>query len=74
MRFDYNMIGGNSNLGYIYSPYVPLLQTPQLFDPNDFTPRRSVMSRYATQMINPEYYGTISFNLEDHIEIPKNED
>jgi hypothetical protein len=46
--------------GYVYAPYVPLLITPTIFEPNDFTPRKAVMTRYATQMVRPEYYGVIS--------------
>ena len=45
--------------GFIYAPYVPLLVTPTIFAPEDFTPRKSVMTRYAKQMVRPEYYGTI---------------
>lgn len=51
--------------GYVYAPYVPLLITPTVFEPENFTPRKAVMTRYATQMIKPEYYGTITvFDLD----------
>jgi hypothetical protein len=30
-----------------YAPYVPLYMTPKIVDPNDFTPRRGLMSRFA---------------------------
>lgn len=46
--------------GYVYAPYVPLLITPTIFEPNDFTPRKAVMTRYASQMVRPEYYGVIT--------------
>ena len=29
------------------------------FAPEDFTPRRGVMTRYAKQMVRPEMYGTV---------------
>lgn len=45
--------------GFVYAPYVPLLVTPTIFAPEDFTPRRMVMTRYAKQMIRPEMYGVI---------------
>ena len=46
--------------GAVYSPYVPLIMTPLVYDPSDFTPRKGVMTRYAKKMIRPEFYGVIS--------------
>ena len=53
---------GNSFLdaGYVYAPYVPLQVTPTFMDPNDFTFRKGVRTRYATKMLRPEYYGVIN--------------
>lgn len=45
--------------GYVYAPYIPLVAVPTLFDPDDFTPRKGVMTRYAKQMVRPEFYGVI---------------
>ncbi len=45
--------------GAVYSPYVPLIMTPLVYDPEDFTPRKGVMTRYAKKMIRPEFYGKI---------------
>ena len=45
--------------GAVYSPYVPLITTPLVYDPQDFTPRKGVMTRYAKKMIRPEFYGLI---------------
>ena len=45
--------------GAVYSPYVPLIMTPLVYDPTDFTPRKGVMTRYAKKMIRPEFYGKI---------------
>ena len=45
--------------GAVYSPYVPLITTPLVYDPSDFTPRKGVMTRYAKKMIRPEFYGLI---------------
>ena len=52
---------GNSFLetGAVYAPYVPLIMTPLVYDPQNFTPRRGVMTRYAKKMVRPEYYGKI---------------
>jgi len=45
--------------GAVYAPYVPLIQTPLVYDPVNFTPRRGVMTRYAKKMVRPEFYGKI---------------
>jgi hypothetical protein len=45
--------------GAVYAPYVPLIMTPLVYDPQNFTPRRGVMTRYAKKMVRPEYYGKI---------------
>ena len=45
--------------GAVYAPYVPLIMTPLVYDPTNFTPRKGVMTRYAKKMVRPEYYGKI---------------
>lgn len=45
--------------GYVYAPYVPLQTTPTIFDPNDFTPRKAVMTRYGKKMVRPDMYGLV---------------
>jgi len=45
--------------GAVYAPYIPLIMTPLVYDPNNFTPRKGVMTRYAKKMIRPEFYGKI---------------
>jgi hypothetical protein len=45
--------------GAVYSPYIPLIMTPLIYDPNNFTPRRGVMTRYAKKIVRPEFYGKI---------------
>ena len=45
--------------GAVYAPYVPLIMTPLVYDPNTFTPRKGIMTRYAKKMIRPEYYGKV---------------
>jgi hypothetical protein len=45
--------------GAVYAPYIPLIQTPLVYDPVNFTPRRGVMTRYAKKMLRPEFYGKI---------------
>ena len=52
---------GNNFLetGAVYAPYIPLVQTPLVYDPVNFTPRRGVMTRYAKKIVRPEFYGRI---------------
>ena len=46
--------------GAVYAPYIPLIMTPLVYDPNNFTPRKGVMTRYAKKMVRPEFYGKIA--------------
>ena len=52
---------GNNFLetGAVYAPYVPLVMTPLIYDPENFTPRRGVLTRYAKKITRPEFYGKI---------------
>ena len=45
--------------GYVYAPYVPLQTTPTIFGPEDFVPRKGVMTRYAKKMVRPDMYGLV---------------
>ncbi len=45
--------------GYVYAPYVPLQTTPTIFGPEDFVPRKGVMTRYAEKMVRPDMYGLV---------------
>lgn len=45
--------------GAYYSPYIPLIMTPIVLDPDNFTPRKGVMTRYAKGVLRPEYFGKI---------------
>jgi len=45
--------------GAVYAPYVPLIMTPLVYDPSNFTPRKGVMTRYAKKMVRPEFYGKV---------------
>ncbi len=45
--------------GAVYAPYIPLIMTPLVYDPNTFTPRKGIMTRYAMTMVRPEYYGLV---------------
>jgi hypothetical protein len=45
--------------GAVYAPYIPLIMTPLVYDPSNFTPRKGVMTRYAKKVVRPEFYGKI---------------
>ena len=45
--------------GAVYAPYVPLIMTPLVYDPKNFTPRKGVMPRYAKKIVRPEFYGKV---------------
>ena len=45
--------------GAVYAPYVPLIMTPLVYDPNTFTPRKGIMTRYAMTMVRPEFYANL---------------
>ena len=53
--------------GAVYSPYIPLIMTPLVYDPNNFTPRKGVMTRYAKKMVRPEFYGKVFISGLDTI-------
>tara|TARA_R110000868_G_scaffold151849_5_gene376425 strand:+ start:1015 stop:2724 length:1710 start_codon:yes stop_codon:yes gene_type:complete len=45
--------------GAVFAPYIPLIMTPLVYDPNTFTPRKGLMTRYAKKMLRPEFYAKI---------------
>ena len=55
---------GNSVLdsGYFYAPYIPLLSTPTVLDPNSYTPSKGIMTRYGKKLIEDGglYYAVVT--------------
>ena len=45
--------------GAVFSPYIPLIMTPLVYDPINFTPRKGVMTRYAKKVVRSEFYGKV---------------
>jgi len=45
--------------GAVFAPYVPLIMTPLVYDPQTFTPRKGIMTRYAKKMLRPEFYAKV---------------
>jgi hypothetical protein len=58
------MIGlkGSSFLdsGFVWAPYIPLQVTPTFLDPNDFSFRKGLRTRYAKKMLRSEFYGQVT--------------
>ena len=48
--------------GAVFAPYIPLIMTPLVYDPDTFTPRKGLLTRYAKKMIRPEFFGRIYIN------------
>ena len=45
--------------GAVFAPYIPLIMTPLIYNPETFTPRKGLLTRYAKKMLRPEFYGKI---------------
>lgn len=52
--------GSYLETGYVYAPYVPLIVTPTIFAPEDFSPRKGVMTRYGKKCVRSDFYGTVT--------------
>ena len=48
--------------GAVFAPYIPLIMTPLIYDPETFTPRKGLLTRYAKKVVRPEFYGKIFVN------------
>ena len=53
--------------GAVYAPYVPMIMTPLVYDPKNFTPRKGVMTRYAKKMVRSEFYGKVIISDIDQV-------
>jgi len=45
--------------GYVYAPYIPFQITPVMYDADDFTPRKGIMTRYGKKVVNNKFYGLV---------------
>lgn len=45
--------------GAVYAPYIPIMTTPLVYDPETFTPRKGIMTRYAKKIVRPEFYAKV---------------
>ena len=55
----------------VYAPYQPLHISPLISNssPQSFQPRNGVLSRYATKLVNPNYYTPVTFEVVEDIEL-----
>lgn len=45
--------------GAVFAPYIPLIITPLVYDPDTFTPRKGLLTRFAKKMLRGEFYSKI---------------
>lgn len=46
--------------GAVFAPYIPLIMTPLVYDPTNFTPRKGVMTRYAKKVVRKDFYAKLT--------------
>jgi hypothetical protein len=51
--------GSYLDAGYVWAPYIPLQVTPTFLDPNDFSFRKGLRTRYAKKLLRSEFYGQV---------------
>lgn len=55
---------GNSVLdaGYFYAPYIPMLSTPTVLNPDSYSPGKGLMTRYGKKLVEDGglYYATVN--------------
>jgi len=51
--------GSYLDAGYVWAPYIPLQVTPTFLDPNDFSFRKGLRTRYAKKTLRSEFYGQV---------------
>lgn len=50
---------------YIHAPYVPILMTDAVLNPDDFTPRKAMLSRYAKHLVEDGQYYYAMLNVRN---------
>ena len=58
--------------GYIFSPYIPAVQTPVVLDPDAFETRRGILTRYGRRLLEEggRYYTIGDFRFRHMKESP----
>lgn len=55
--------------GFVYAPYIPFQLTPAVLDPDDFTPRKGILTRYAKKCVNNKYFGLVRVVFPDTYDV-----
>lgn len=45
--------------GAVFAPYIPLIMTPLVYDPDTYTPSKGLLTRFGKKMLRPEFYGIL---------------
>lgn len=45
--------------GAVYAPYIPIMTTPLVYDPETFTPRKGILTRYAKKIVRSEFFAKV---------------
>ena len=45
--------GSNTDCGYVYAPYIPVMPLDTVINPEDFQPRKGLLTRYGKAAITP---------------------
>lgn len=53
--------------GAAFCPYIPLIMTPLLYDPETFTPRKGLMTRFAKKVLRNEFFGKVLISDIDKV-------
>jgi hypothetical protein len=63
-----------ADAGYFYAPFVPLLTTPPVIDPESFVPRRGILTRYGRRMLEngARFYGRVSIRNDSPVMLDDN--
>jgi hypothetical protein len=48
--------------GAVFAPYVPLIMTPLVYNPDTYVPSKGLLTRFAKKMVRPEFYAKIYVN------------
>lgn len=63
---QWHMVPGNDYVGtgYFYAPYVPLTGTAVVLDPDNFTPRQGILTRYGARLLREgaAFYSRLNIN------------
>lgn len=53
--------------GYFFAPYIPMINTPVVLDPNSFSPQKGILTRYGKKLLQQgaAHYDKLKVDTED---------